>query len=97
MSGTPYLGKPIEDQQIHTAMSKEHTFTNGEVTIVWKQELCTHSKRCWKELGAVFQPGKRPWIVPEGASTEAIVEQTKRCPSGALSYRMNAEQNSEQG
>ncbi|MDQ3100567.1 MAG: (4Fe-4S)-binding protein [Bacteroidota bacterium] len=32
----------------------------GEVTVVWKKELCTHSTRCWKELHAVFQPGERP-------------------------------------
>lgn len=31
-------------------MSKEHTFTNSEVTIVWKSDLCTHSKNCWKGL-----------------------------------------------
>jgi len=45
-------------------MSKEHTYTNGEVTIVWKQDLCIHSTNCWKGLGDVFKPGERPWIVP---------------------------------
>ncbi|MBL0126169.1 MAG: (4Fe-4S)-binding protein [Flavobacteriales bacterium] len=70
-------------------MSKEHTYTNGEVTIVWKPDVCTHSRKCWTGLGAVFQPGKKPWIKPEGATTEAIVAQIKQCPSGALSFRMN--------
>jgi len=70
-------------------MSKEHEYTNGEVTIVWKQDLCIHSTKCWKGLNAVFQPGQRPWIKPEGASTEAIIAQVQQCPSGALSYRMN--------
>lgn len=68
-------------------MSKEHEFTNGEVTVVWKKELCTHSTRCWKGLGSVFKPGERPWIVPTGASSEAIVAQVGQCPSGALSIR----------
>jgi len=45
-------------------MSKEHAYTNGEVTIVWKQDLCIHSTNCWKGLGDVFKPGERPWIVP---------------------------------
>lgn len=70
-------------------MSKEHTYTNGEVTIIWKQDLCTHSRRCWMGLGDVFKPGQRPWIHPDGASTERIVAQVKQCPSGALTYRMN--------
>ncbi len=69
-------------------MSKEHTYSNGEVTIVWKKELCIHSTKCWRGLHSVFQPGERPWIKPEGADTEAIKAQIDQCPSGALSYRM---------
>lgn len=72
-------------------MSKEHTYTNGEVTIIWKKELCTHSKNCWRQLGSVFKPGERPWIRPEGSDTDSIKAQIDRCPSGALSYRMNSE------
>lgn len=70
-------------------MSKEHTYTNGEVTITWKKDLCIHSTKCWRGLPGVFQPGQRPWIKPEGAGTDAITAQIDRCPSGALSYRMN--------
>ena len=70
-------------------MSKEHTYTNGEVTIVWKADLCIHSRKCWTGLGEVFKPGQRPWIDPTGASTQRIIDQVKNCPSGALSYRMN--------
>lgn len=70
-------------------------YTNGEVTVVWQNDLCIHSTLCWKGLAEVFNPRERPWIKPEGASTEAIVEQVKKCPSGALSYFMNAEMESE--
>ena len=66
-------------------------YTNGEVTIVWKPQLCMHSKRCWTELGEVFDPSTRPWIHPEGAATDRIIEQVGRCPSGALSYYRNEE------
>lgn len=72
-------------------MSKEHTYTNGDVTIVWKAELCIHSKKCWQGLPQVFKPGQRPWIAPEGTSSEAIVAQVSKCPSGALSIRGNGE------
>jgi uncharacterized Fe-S cluster protein YjdI len=68
-------------------------YTNGEVTIVWKPDMCIHSAICFKGLGEVFDPKKRPWITPQGASTERIVDQVKRCPSGALSYFMNQEAN----
>lgn len=66
---------------------KEHTYTNGEVTIVWKPALCTHSRRCWTGLPEVFKPGERPWIRPDGADTARIVAQVRNCPSGALSLR----------
>ncbi len=66
-------------------------YTNGEVTIVWKPDQCIHSAICFRGLGDVFDPQKRPWVNPQGASTEQIVAQIKKCPSGALSYFMNEE------
>ena len=66
-------------------------YTNDEVTIVWKPDLCIHSKICWTELREVFDPFVKPWIKPEGAITERIITQVKKCPSGALSYYMNSE------
>mgnify|MGYP001550453015 CR=1 FL=1 len=67
-------------------------YSNGEVTIVWQPSLCLHSAICWRNensLQQVFNPKEKPWIKPEGASTERIIAQIKRCPSGALSYYMN--------
>ena len=67
-------------------------YTNGEVTIVWKPDACIHSTICWKAatgLPQVFNPAIRPWIKPEAATTQQIVDQVKKCPSGALSYFMN--------
>lgn len=70
-------------------------YTNGEVTIVWKPNLCTHASFCWRELPEVFMPNKRPWVNPMGASTERIIKQIERCPSGALSYYMNNQKDKE--
>lgn len=64
-------------------------YTNGEVTIVWKPNECIHSAICFKGLGEVFDPQKRPWVTPEGSTTEKIIAQVKKCPSGALSYFLN--------
>lgn len=65
-------------------------YTNGEVTIVWQPAKCIHSTICFRELPEVFDPNKRPWINATGASTERIVAQVRRCPSGALSFFMNS-------
>ena len=66
-------------------------YTNNEVTVVWKPKLCIHSTLCWKGLIEVFNPKEKPWIKMDGATTERIIEQVKKCPSGALSYYLNAE------
>jgi uncharacterized Fe-S cluster protein YjdI len=70
---------------------KTFKYTNGEVTIVWQPELCIHSGKYARGLPEVFRPREKPWITPEGATTEKIIEQVKICPSGALSYFMNEE------
>ena len=64
-------------------------YTNGEITVVWQPDLCIHSTCCFIDLQEVFDPEKRPWVNPLGASTEKIIAQVERCPSGALSYRWN--------
>jgi uncharacterized Fe-S cluster protein YjdI len=69
------------------------TYTNGEVTVVWKPGICIHSTVCWKTatgLPEVFDPRKRPWVNIEGATTIRIVNQVKKCPSGALSFFYNS-------
>jgi uncharacterized Fe-S cluster protein YjdI len=65
-------------------------YTNGEVTVIWKPKTCIHSTLCWKGLIEVFNPREKPWINMDGASTEKIIEQVKKCPSGALSYFINS-------
>ncbi len=64
-------------------------YTNGEVTVVWKPDICIHSTICFRGLPDVFDPRKRPWVTTEGAETQAIIEQVKQCPSGALSYYLS--------
>ena len=63
-------------------------YSNGEVIVTWKPSLCTHISYCWRELPQVFAPKNRPWVNLEAATTEQIIAQVKRCPSGALSYKM---------
>lgn len=70
-------------------MEKTKEYSNGEVTVVWKSELCIHSAICAKGLPEVFKPRERPWVKIDSATTDTIINQVKKCPSGALSYYMN--------
>ncbi|MDX2196313.1 MAG: (4Fe-4S)-binding protein [Cytophagales bacterium] len=60
-------------------------YTNGEVTVLWQSGICTHSANCVRGLPEVFNTRQSPWINMSGASSDAIVSQVLKCPSGALS------------
>lgn len=66
-------------------MQKTHRYSNGEINIVWRPDLCTHSGMCVRTLPQVYDPKARPWIKPENASTDELRQQVAKCPSGALS------------
>lgn len=65
------------------------TYSNGEVTITWEPEKCIHSGNCVKGLPSVFDSKKKPWINVDGATSAQMVNQVKKCPTGALGYFYN--------
>ncbi|MEC4050371.1 (4Fe-4S)-binding protein [Flavobacterium sp. SUN046] len=70
-----------------TDLTKE--YSNGEVTIVWKNSLCKHAAECVKNNPEVFHPKEKPWIIPENSTTDKIITTVNKCPSGALTYYLN--------
>lgn len=67
----------------------EKEYSNGEITIVWKPKLCTHAGVCVRTLPVVYNPKASPWVKQENATSEALMNQIDKCPSGALSYYLN--------
>ena len=63
-------------------------YKKDSIIVRFDPRICIHSGVCVRGLRAVFDVEKRPWVNVEGASAEAIAEQIKRCPSGALSYEL---------
>lgn len=68
-------------------MSEEKEYSNGELTVIWKPDVCIHSGNCVKGLPEVFKPGERPWVRVEKASSRELRQTIDTCPSGALSYK----------
>ena len=66
-------------------MDKE--YSNGEITVLWKPDLCIHSGICLKGLPKVFNLKQRPWVNINAASSEDIVQLVRECPSKALSIK----------
>ncbi len=70
-------------------------YTNDDITVVWQPGKCIHSKICFHGLPAVFNPENRPWVKLEESTSEDIISQVKKCPSGALSLADKAKAESE--
>ncbi|MDX5583399.1 MAG: (4Fe-4S)-binding protein [Aureibaculum sp.] len=70
-------------------------YKNDDITVVWKPKLCIHAAECVKRLPEVYDPKSKPWIKIENASSDALKSQIDKCPSGALSYYNNNENNKE--
>lgn len=63
------------------------SYSNGEITVDWRPELCVHCEACVTGLPQVFDLSKRPWVNMSGATTEEIKTQVAECPDAALSVR----------
>ena len=66
---------------------RTYEYSNGEITILWKPDLCAHSGICVKTLPKVYNPQDRPWIKMENATSGELIAQVAKCPSGALSIK----------
>lgn len=66
-------------------------YQNADTTVVWKPELCYHSKNCVNNLPKVFDPNRKPWIEAGNATEQELRDTIDKCPSGALSYRVKGE------
>jgi uncharacterized Fe-S cluster protein YjdI len=58
------------------------------VTVWFDQSRCRHFAECVAGLPDVFKPGRRPWVRPELGDPEEIARVVRRCPTGALHYRI---------
>jgi CDGSH-type Zn-finger protein len=64
-------------------------YVGAGVTIHDNRGICQHAGFCTDNLSKVFRLRQEPWIEPNGATVEAIINQVRQCPSGALSCSVN--------
>ncbi|MGH8670937.1 MAG: CDGSH iron-sulfur domain-containing protein [Burkholderiales bacterium] len=62
------------------------SYLGKRITIHDNRGICAHAGFCTDRLKSVFRLRQEPWIDPDGATAEDIIETIKKCPSGALSY-----------
>jgi len=66
------------------------SYVGKRITVYDNRGICAHAGFCTDRLKAVFRMNHEPWIDPDGASAEEIIETIRKCPSGALSYSIGS-------
>ena len=59
-------------------------YPGERVEVSFDPQICQHAAECVRGLPAVFDTSKRPWINPDAAEADDVIEVVGRCPSGAL-------------
>jgi uncharacterized Fe-S cluster protein YjdI/CDGSH-type Zn-finger protein len=77
-----------EEKAVELAIANARAYTAPGLTVYYDRGRCLHFAECVRGLPQVFDVNKRPWIQPERASAEQVAEVVRRCPSGALHYRL---------
>ena len=78
------------------SLDKRDNYMGKSITIHDNRGICAHSGQCTDNLASVFKLHSEPWIDPNGAAVEAIIETIRKCPSGALSYSIEGVEHRDQ-
>ena len=68
---------------------KRKDYAGKKIAVHDNRRICSHAAECVNNLPSVFRLNARPWIDPEGANVEEIINTISKCPSGALSYSID--------
>ncbi len=72
------------------------SYEHGGFVVDFIPGRCIHAAECVNGLPEVFDTSKRPWVDPAQAESAAIVEVIEKCPTGALQFRFESGEPSEQ-
>jgi CDGSH-type Zn-finger protein len=82
------VGSGIGEKKI--VKDKRKDYVSKKITIHDNRRICSHAAECVNNLPSVFKLKSRPWINPDAAEVEEIVDTIRKCPSGALSYSIDS-------
>jgi uncharacterized Fe-S cluster protein YjdI len=63
-------------------------YEGREIEVTYDTTRCLHAAECVRGMPAVFDTAKRPWVAPDNGEPEALATVIRRCPTGALHYRL---------
>lgn len=93
----PYCDGSHNDIGFDSTPSEDRTkdeilvYEGEEVTIHYNRLLCSHAAECGRRQKAAFDSSRKPWIVPDNAPKQGVLDVVKACPSGALRFSLPGE------
>ena len=76
------MASPVDDPKLGRA------YPAPSITVFYDRARCRHYAECVRGLSQVFDVTRRPWIRADLADAETVAEVVRRCPTGALHYRL---------
>lgn len=77
------------EQSQDSPPDRRKDYVGKSITVHDNRAICAHAAECLRSLPAVFRLGERPWVNPDGADVQKVIETVRKCPSGALSYSID--------
>ncbi|MDH6364621.1 putative Fe-S cluster protein YjdI [Enterococcus sp. PF1-24] len=88
-------GNKIDGKKVTAEMLVEkgyRKYSGEEIDIYYNKDICAHIGNCVRGNGAVFEVGRRPWIIADNSTVADDIQVINTCPSGALKYIRKDEQ-----
>ena len=76
------------ENQLDASKDRLDTYQGKKITIHDNRSICAHAGYCTDGLPSVFRLREDPFVDPDGAGIEEIIDIVKQCPSGALTYTL---------
>lgn len=61
-------------------------YEGKDVDIYYNKAVCAHIGNCVRGNGAVFEVGRKPWILADNSTADNNAEVVNTCPTGALKF-----------
>lgn len=90
MDGNKINGQQVTEAELLAAGYRK--YQGEDIDIYYNKNICAHIGNCVRGNPAVFEVGRRPWILADNASADEVVKVINTCPSGALKYIRKDEQ-----
>lgn len=88
MDGSKINGENVTAENLTNAGYRK--YQGKEVDVYYNATVCQHAGNCVRGNAAIYEVGRKPWIVADNADVNENIRVVNDCPSGALKYLLKA-------